>query len=220
MLEVIATADVAGESAAFIGSALRQTTARGNRASFAVSGGTTPWQALQKLATAQLDWPSIDIYQVDERVVPADSPDRNWRGLRESLLDRVPAVGHAMPVDETDLIRAAERYAMSLPANLDVVQLGLGSDGHTASLVPADPVCGVNDRAVAVTDPYQGSRRMSLTFPPINRASTIVWIVTGAAKQEALAKLIAGDRSIPAGCVERSNATVFADEAALGRQEL
>lgn len=211
-----ASADVAGDAAAFLGRALGRITASGRRASFAVSGGTTPWLALEQLAAVPLDWPLVDVFQVDERIVGPDSTDRNWRALDDALLSRVPAVGHPMPVGEVDLDAAAARYAAGLPRDFDVVQLGLGADGHTASLIPGDPICDVADRDVAVSGIYQGNRRMSLTFPALNRAATILWIVNGASKREALARLVAGDRSIPAGRIEGDNATVVADRAALG----
>lgn len=215
-MQIVATDDVAGDAAAWLADRLEQLTGTGRRASLAVSGGTTPWAALERLGKANLRWPQIDVYQVDERVVPADSAERNWRAVRQTLLGRLPAIGHPMPVEETDLDAAAERYAAELPETLDIVQLGLGADGHTASLVPGDPVLDVADRDVTPTGPYQGNRRMTLTFPALNRAAAIMWIVTGTAKREALAALIDGDRSIPAGRIARDRAILFADRDALG----
>jgi 6-phosphogluconolactonase len=165
--------------------------------------------------------------QVDERVAPEGHPDRNLTHLRRSLLEHAPLRPErilAMPVEEEDLKGAAARYSMAiekiagLPAIIDFVHLGLGPDGHTASLVPGDSVLDVHDRDVAVTDHYQGRRRMTLTFPILNRARRILWLVTGAEKAAMLALLQAADRSIPAGRVNQENASIMADRAALEGQ--
>jgi 6-phosphogluconolactonase len=122
-----------------------------------------------------------------------------------------------MPVTQRDLEAAAREYEALLPERLDLVHLGLGPDGHTASLVPGDPVLEVRDRRVALTEgEYQGHRRMTLTYPAIDEARQVLWLVTGAEKREALAKLLAGDPSIPAGRVANENIVVVADEAAAG----
>jgi 6-phosphogluconolactonase len=128
-----------------------------------------------------------------------------------------------MPVEATDLDRAAEQYASTLrdvagsPPVLDLIHLGLGADGHTASLVPGDPVLDVTDADVAVTGLYQGRRRMTLTFPMINRSRLILWLVTGAEKAAALAHLRESDRSIPGSRVRSDRALVLADRAAADR---
>jgi 6-phosphogluconolactonase len=162
---------------------------------------------------------------VDERVAPAGDPDRNLTHLYENLLGRValpPANLHMMPVEQNELDAAAAGYAAKLAevagsrALLDVVQLGLGLDGHTASLVPGDPVLDVTDRDVATTGVYSGRRRMTFTYRVLDRARRIVWVVTGAEKTSALARLAAGDRSIPAGRVRSIDAVVLADAAAAG----
>lgn len=184
------------------------------RASLALSGGSTPWPVFRALAEMKLDWARVDVYQVDERVAPAGDRARNLTGLREALLDRVRATVHPMPVEDPDLESAADRYAASLPRGLDVVHLGLGADGHTASLVPGDPVLEVRDRPVAITAPYQGRRRMTLTFAALERAARIVWIVRGAGSDKAtvLSRLRATDPGIPAGRVPQSRALLITDE--------
>jgi 6-phosphogluconolactonase len=163
------------------------------------------------------------LFQVDERAAPDDDPDRNLTHLRESLIDRVPLPAqcvHAMPVTNPDLAAAADEYAQTLrqvggaKPVLDLVHLGLGPDGHTASLVPGDPVLEVDDRDVAITGVYQKRRRMTLTYPLINRSAKILWLVTGANKVEPLAQMVAGDRSIPAGRIESARAVLLADPAA------
>lgn len=194
---------------------------------FAVSGGRTPWLMLRDLAAADLPWPSVNIVQVDERVAPEGDPDRNLTHLRESFLDLVPLIPeniHWMPVESPDLEAAAARYAATLqriagsPTILDLVHLGLGPDGHTASLVPGDPAL-IAGADVAVTEPYQGRRRMTLTYPILNRARRVLWVITGDEKREMLQRLIAGDESIPAGRVRRENASVIADKAAAESQK-
>ena len=183
----------------------------------AVSGGNTPWQMLRSLATQDIRWSNVDIAQVDERFAPAGSRDRNLTCLRETLLHRVPLRSeqiHPMPVDEPEAATAVSDYAQTLerlaglPPVLDLIQLGLGPDGHTASLVPGDPVLEVDNADVAVTGMYQGQRRMTLTFPIINRARFVLWIVTGAATAEVFARFSAGDITLPAGRVNRGRSVV------------
>jgi len=226
-LEVLDDADaVAEEAAAIIATDARIATAERGRFVMAVSGGHTPWAMLRALAGMQVPWESVHILQVDERVAPAGDPDRNLTHLRESLLEHVrlrPAQVHAMPVDEPDLEAAAAAYARTLretggsPTVLDLVHLGLGPDGHTASLVPGDPVLTVTDAAVAVAGPYQGRRRMTLTYPVLDHARRVLWVVTGEDKAKMLQRLIDGDRSIPAGRVRADRALVLADRAAAAK---
>jgi len=182
------------------------------RVSLALSGGSTPWPVFRRLAEAPIDWHRVDIYQADERVAPLGDPARNLTGLTEALLDRVPAKVHPMPVESLDLERGAKEYAAELPTALDVVHLGLGDDGHTASLVLGDPVLDVVDRLVAVSQPYRGHQRMTLTFPALARSNVVVWIVRESGKASMLRKLRDADRSIPAGRVPQDNTILITDE--------
>jgi 6-phosphogluconolactonase len=226
-LEVFGDADsVARAAAAVIAADARAAIAARGRFTFAVSGGHTPWIMLRALAGENVPWDRVHLYQVDERVAPAGHPDRNLTHLRESLLDHVPLTAeqvHAMPVEASDLEAAAEQYARSLqeiagsPPVLDLIHLGLGPDGHTASLVPGDPVLKITDRDVALTGVYQGRRRMTLTYPALNRARRVLWVVTGSDKLEILPSLRDGDASIPAGRVRREQALLLADRAAAGQ---
>jgi 6-phosphogluconolactonase len=180
-------------------------------ASIAVSGGRTPWPVFERLSEAPIRWTAVDVFQVDERVAPPGGADRNLTGLTETLLDRVPATAHPMPVDAPDLEAAANQYATELPPSLDIVHLGLGDDGHTASLVPLDPSLLIEDELVAITDPYRGHRRMTLTRPVLDEAGLIVWIVSGSDKVEMVERLIAGDTSIPAGLISQERAVLVTD---------
>ena len=178
------------------------------RVSLALSGGRTPWSILSSLARTDLEWNRVDIYQVDERVAPDGDLARNLTGLTSALLEHIPATVYPMPVQGPDLEAAADRYAAELPEVLDIVHLGLGDDGHTASLVPGDPVLDVVDRRVAVTKPYQGHRRMTLTFPAFERVGSIIWIVAGAEKTSMVERLIAADPTIPAGRIPQKRAVL------------
>ena len=228
-IEALADADaVARAGAAVTAEEARAAVAARGRFVMAVSGGNTPWKMLRALADQQLPWADVHIVQVDERVAPAGHPDRNLTHLRESLLAHCPLRPeqvHAMPVEATDLQWASARYAATLeeiagaPAVLDLAHLGLGLDGHTASLVPGDPVLDVTDADVALTGIYQGRRRMTLTYPMLDRSRRIVWLVTGREKAEMLARLRGGDRSIPAGRVRQHEAVVLADHEAAARLE-
>jgi 6-phosphogluconolactonase len=217
---------VARQAAAIIAATARAAATARGRFSMAVSGGRTPWLMLRALADDELPWQHVQVFQVDERVAPAGDPDRNLAHLRASLLDRVPLPAdhiHAMPVEAADLDQGAEQYARTLrevagsPPVLDLVHLGLGPDGHTASLVPGDPVLDVTDADVALSGPYQGHRRMTLTIPIINRSRLVLWLVTGGDKAQTLVRLRDGDRSIPGSRVLRERALVLADRAAAAR---
>ena len=180
----------------------------------AASGGTEPWQMYRLLTEYEIEWKKVAVLQVDERVAPDSDPDRNLTHLLESLPQAARDRVRPMPVTEEDLEAAAAAYADQLPDSLDLVHLGLGPDGHTASLVPGDPVLEVEDRRVAVTGEYQGHRRMTLTYPELELARRIFWLVVGEGKREALGWLLARDAAIPAGRVHAHESIVIADEAA------
>jgi 6-phosphogluconolactonase len=215
-LEVVGDAEAAAKrGAALIAEAGREGVGERDSFSFAVSGGRTPWRMLALLSDLPLPWDGTQIFQVDERVAPPGSEDRNLTHLILTLPIERQAVVRPMPVTSRDLDAAAHEYEAGLPERLDLVHLGLGPDGHTASLVPGDPVLEVADRSVAVTaSAYQGYRRMTLTYPALAAARRIIWLVSGEDKRDALAKLLAGDESIPAGRVENDEMMVVADEAA------
>jgi 6-phosphogluconolactonase len=210
-------AAVAAAGAARLAAEARAAVAERGACALAVSGGRTPWVMFCDLAGEDVPWERVSIYQVDERIAPDGDPARNLTNLELSLGPTVPAAIHPMPVADDDVEAAADRYAGDLPVALDVVHLGLGSDGHTASLVPDDDVLDVDDRLVAITDePYQGTRRMTLTYPGLRRARLLLWVVTGADKRDPLRRLLAGDHGIPAGRVEASRSVVLADREAAG----
>ncbi len=213
----------AQQAAALIASKARDAIAARGRACLALSGGRTPWIMMRALAAQELSWRDVHIFQADERVTPLSSADRTLTHLREALLSLAPLRPeqvHPMPVDGDDLVAAAQRYEATLkqvagtPPVLDLVHLGLGPDGHTASLVPNDPALNVTAADVTISGPYQGHRRMTLTYPILNRAETVLWLVTGAGKAEALKRLYAGDAGIPAGRVRQDRAIVLADRRA------
>ena len=227
-IEVLADADaVAQRAAAFIAAEARAAVAARGRFALAVSGGHTPWQMLRVLAGEQLECSAVHLFQVDELVAPAGDPDRNLTHISASLLTQVtlpPGQLHAMQVEDKDLAAVARSYAQELqavagsPPTLDLVHLGLGPDGHTASLVPGDPVLDISDADVALTGIYQKRRRMTLTYPLLNRARRVLWLVTGSEKAEMLTRLRASDRTIPAGRVRSDQAVLLADAAAAGSQ--
>ncbi len=225
-MEVLADAEaVAKRAAVIIAEEAGVAVAAHGRFVMAVSGGHTPWQMLRALAGEVVPWEGVHVVQVDERIAPAGDPDRNLTHLRESLLEHAPLSAgqiYAMPVEESNLEDAARSYARMLqqiagtPPILDLAHLGLGPDGHTASLVPNDPVLNIIDREVAITGPYQNRRRMTLTYPVLNRSRRLLWLVTGSEKMGMLRRLRDGDVSIPAGRVRQDHALILADHAAAG----
>ena len=229
-VQIFSDADeVAKAAAQFIASEARLSVEARGRFNLAVSGGRTPWQMLRDLADQEVPWQQMQFVQVDERIAPAGDPDRNLTHLRESLLSHAPLRPeqiHAMPVEEKNLEAAVASYATTLqqiagsPPVLDLVHLGLGPDGHTASLVPGDSVIDVIDADVALTGIYQNRRRMTLTYPLLNRSRCVLWVVTGGEKAGTLARLHEGDVSIPAGRIRRDRAFVLADQSAAGELSL
>jgi 6-phosphogluconolactonase len=224
-MRVLADADaVAVDAARVIAAHAHAAVAARGRFVLAVSGGRTPWQMLRALAGEDVPWTAVHLVQVDERVAPAGHADRNLTSLHESLASAPLPAGqlHAMPVEQDDLETAVRGYARTLeqiagtPPVLDLVHLGLGTDGHTASLVPESAALDVIDQDVATTEVYLGRRRMTLTYPLINRARRILWVVTGADKAAMLARLHASDPHIPAGRVSQQQALVLADRDAAG----
>ncbi len=184
--------------------------------SFAASGGTGPWEMYRRLGELEVDWERVEVLQVDERVAPDGDDDRNLTHLLTTLPEAARERVRPMPVTDDDLELAAAAYAALLPERIDLVHLGIGPDGHTASLVPGDPVLEAHDRRVAVTGEYQGHRRLTLTYPELERAGALLWLITGESKREALGWLLANERSIPAGRVEAEESIVLADRAAAG----
>jgi len=223
-MEVLADVEqVAVRAAALIAASARAAFKARKRFVMAVSGGHAPWMILRMLGKEEVPWGGVHILQVDERIEPAGDPDRDLIHLRESLLANTMIETthvHPMPVDLQSADKAIAAYTRTLVSIagpcpvIDLVHLGLGSDGHTASLVPGDPILQVMDRDVAITGVYQGRRRMSLTYPVLNRAAQILWVVTGSENGEALAQLLNGSTSIPGGRIRRDNALILADQAA------
>jgi 6-phosphogluconolactonase len=202
--------------AELIAEAAREALEERDRCALAVSGGRDPWPMFSRLEDHQLDWTRIEIFQVDERVATAGSDERNLTHLVESLSIGAQGSIRPMPVTDDDLEAAADRYAESLPDRLDLAHLGIGPDGHTASLVPGDPVLEITDKRVAVTSgEYEGVRRMTLTYPEINSIRSLLWVVTGEEKRDALQKLLAQDPSTPSGRVRpEGDSLILADRAA------
>ena len=215
--EVLADPEAAARRGAeLIAEAARRSIADRGSFSLAVSGGHAPWRMFELLGAEAVDWGAVEIFQVDERIAPEGDDDRNLTHLLGSLPEAGAARVKPMPVEDDDLDAATARYSAELPDSLDLVHLGLGPDGHTASLIPGDPVLEVTDRRVALTGEYQGRRRMTLTYPALEAARSVLWLVTGDDKRDALAKLRAGDASIPAGRVRARDVILLASSESIG----
>ena len=221
-LEVLADPGaVAARAAEVIALDARAAVSRRGRFSLALSGGRTPWAMIQALIQLELPWAHVRVLQVDERIAPAGHADRNWTGLSTLLSSSMDHSNMApMPVEAADLDSAVGRYQQTLaeiagrPPVLDLVHLGLGVDGHTASLIPGDAALDIEHSDVAMTGEYQGRRRMTLTYPVLNRARHVLWVITGGDKAAMLARLLRRDPTIPAGRVSADHTTVIADRAA------
>lgn len=216
-------AAAADQAARWVAQQVRQYAQQRGRCVLAVSGGTTPQAMFAALAKDDVPWEAVHLVQVDERLAPLGDDSRNLTHLQGDLLNRIPLPRtqvYRMPAEADDPVAAARRYSKTLealagsPPVFDIVHLGLGDDGHTASLVPGDPVLEARDEEVAVTAFYKGRRRMTLTYPALDRAHHRLWLVTGSAKAAMLARLLQGDITIPAGRVESRHSVVFADRAA------
>ena len=213
VIEVLPGEDaVARRAADIVAASAREAIEARGRFTFAVSGGRTPWAMFRDLADEDVPWGKVGIWQVDERIAPDGDADRNLT----SLLPMIPSEAdlRPMPVTEADLDAAAARYGGSLPIVFDLVHLGMGDDGHTASLVPDDPVLDVTDRDVAVTGEYRGLRRMTVTYRVLDRARRVLWLIDGDDKTPMVPRLMAGDASIPAGRVATAEQLVVVDAAA------
>jgi len=206
--------DLAVAGANYVAEHARRAVAARGTFHFAVSGGHTPWKMFAELLGRDVPWGQSVIYQVDERVAPLGDKDRNLTNLAESLAGVGPVI-KPMPVNDDDLDAAAARYAQLLPERFDLVHLGIGPDGHTASLVPGDPVLEVSDRLVATTGEYQGRRRMTFTYRALARADQLLWLITGANKRAALSKLLSGDETIPAARVKAARSLIMADQSVM-----
>ena len=217
-------AEVAAHGAMLLATWLRESVERHGDAMLAVSGGRSPWAMFELLVgDTTVPWSHVHLLQVDERVVPDGYPDRNWTHIAERFVDSgVIAADHAhpMPVTADDLHAAAAEYSALISAlcpegAIDALHLGLGDDGHTASLAPGDGVCDVLDRDVALTcEPYNGTMRMTLTRPCLDRAVHGFFQVCGEGKRAAVEQLLAGDTSIPASLLAGDRLLVLADAAA------
>lgn len=223
--ELFKTADqVAAGAAAYLEHQIREALLGQPSYSLAISGGRTPWEMLKILSKADLPWQRVNLFQVDERVAPDGHADRNLTQLFQAIAGTPMEMQlriFPMPVLEKDLEEGCRNYTQVLDEvtegkGLDLIHLGLGSDGHTASLVPGDGVLKVHDRLVASTqNTYQGRTRMTLTYPLLNEAKQLLWIVTGSEKQEMVQRLLQQDPSIPAGSVRQENALLMVDQAAM-----
>lgn len=213
---------VAKEAASYIADRIRENIARKGHFTFAISGGRTPWAMIKELAKEDLPWEKTFLFQVDERIAPDTHPDRNLTQLFKVIegsklvlrLNIFP-----MRVNAEDLSEACADYEshinrMTGNGKLDLIHLGIGTDGHTASLVPDDPILEVMEKGVDITgNAYQGRLRMSLTYPLINQAEKILWVITGEEKAEMLNRLLHKDQSIPAGKIDQHHAIVLTEES-------
>ena len=213
-MEVRIVDEPAALGAELIARRLRAAVRRRGSATVAFSGGSTTPPMLGALAHLDVPWEHVQVFQVDERVAPDGDPERN-AGQLDALPLRRRQI-HLMPVTAKRLDAAAARYAAQLPERFDVVHLGMGDDGHTASWPPGDPVVG-SVKTVDVCGPFHGRIRMTLTPRAVNAARMRLALVTGAAKAPMIERWLAGDRSIPVQRVRRGGTVVVLDGAAAAR---
>ncbi|MDQ3176718.1 MAG: 6-phosphogluconolactonase [Actinomycetota bacterium] len=203
--------EAAGFAGAWLADRLREAIGLRGEVSLAVSGGSTAPGLFAALAgEPDVAWPVVSLWQVDERVAPDGDPDRN-----AGQLDALPSAAtvHLMPVTVPDLSIACDEYAATLPEQFDVVHLGVGPDGHTASWPPGDPVAH-DSHPVAMSAEYEGRRRMTLTPDVVNAATWRLVYVLGAAKADVVASWLRGDDSLPIGLVEERSTVVVLDPGA------
>jgi len=215
-MDLRVTADAAAaatEAADWVAHQLRGAARRRGVASLAVSGGSTPAAMFAALALHELPWEDITVFQVDERVAPDGHPERN-----SALLAAFPpgVSLQPMPVTAADLSAAADRYATQLPPRIDVVHLGLGDDGHTASWPPGDPVADSTD-TVAISREYRGFVRMTLTPLAVNAARHRLVLAAGRDKAAPLERWLLGDETLPIARVRLSDTVAVVDSAAAAR---
>jgi 6-phosphogluconolactonase len=189
--------DLARIAAAWMGEQVSQAVARGGHCALALSGGSTPRPAYERLATEPaVPWEAVEIYFGDERAVPPSDPASNYRMAREALIDRVglpESRVHRMEADNPDLEAAAARYAALLPDRLDVLVLGMGQDGHTASLFPGSPaLLERRKKVVPAQSPVPPLHRLTITPPVIASARRLAVITAGAAKAPVVARVLRG----------------------------
>lgn len=196
--------DVAASMAELLAEAVH----RRGEAYLALSGGSTAPPMIAALVGHDLPWELIGVWQVDERVAPDGHPERNAEQLAA-----IPGRVHLMPVTDADLDTAAEHYAANLPDRFDVIHLGLGPDGHTASWPPGHPVVD-SELAVVAIGEFNGFRRMTLTPRVVNAARSRLMFTTGADKRDVVTRWLDGDPSLPASRLERADTSVFLDPAA------
>ncbi len=219
-IEVCASATEANQRAAtLIAEQLRGALAERGRASVALSGGRTPQVMLQSLAAVKLAWADVHVLQVDERIVPIDDERRNLTSIRRAFAQSsLPDKNiHGMPVNSANVAAGAAEYCRVLkaiagdPPRIDVVHLGLGADGHTASLVFDDAALDAHSD-VAISGLYQGTQRITLTLHAIDRARCRLWLVTGGAKRDIVRRFLAHDPGLVASRVSREAGIVVLDK--------
>lgn len=201
--------DAAERAAVWIAGRLRDAHRRRGTASLALSGGSTAPPMIAALLAQPVPWDTTTVWQVDERIAPDGDPARNAGQLAD-----LPCRVRPMPVTATDLRRAARRYGAALPERLDVVHLGLGDDGHTASWPPGDDGPIQSDRSVELVGEFHGLPRMTLTRHVVNHARSRAVLTVGSGKRAMVERWLLGDRSLPITAVRSASTWVFLDDEA------